>query len=90
MCGEQIHWDDRITSPTSGKKIPLQGLEGEDKHNCPNSEFTKRNQQGESYRTPKESSITDFERKSLANDQEMISMLRAIMTGRTTLDQDVE
>lgn len=33
-CNQQIHFDDQVLS-ASGKKIPLQGADGYDKHDCP-------------------------------------------------------
>ena len=39
-CGQEIHFDDGLKS-NSGKKIPLQGKEGYDKHDCPNNPYKK-------------------------------------------------
>ena len=37
-CGQSIHFDDEVLSAT-GKKIPLQGATGFDKHDCPNNPY---------------------------------------------------
>ena len=57
-------------------------------HDCPNSEYNKKKQQGESYRTPKSSLLTDFEEKSLTNDEEIKTMLRTLLSGRSFIEPE--
>ena len=37
-CNQEIHFDNSVTS-SSGKKIPLEGKAGFDKHDCPNNPY---------------------------------------------------
>lgn len=65
-CGQVIHFDDGVVS-AKGKKVPLQGNEGFDKHDCPENPYNK----GESKRAvpvPDKGNLQDLAVQSTLND----------------------
>ena len=59
-------------------------------HDCPNSEWNKKKQQGEAYRTPKPNAITDFEARVLDKLELLERKLDAVYSGRAFQDEDQE
>ncbi len=59
-------------------------------HDCPNSEYNKKKQQGEAYRTPKTSSLNDFESRVLDKLELLERKLDAIYSGRAFTDNGEE
>ncbi len=57
-------------------------------HDCPKSPYNQKKQQGESYRTPKESSISDFEAAVLDKLELIVRKVDAIYSGRAFNDQE--
>jgi len=80
-CGTNIF----VKEDTDGKFKPYDA-NTQELHDCPNSEWNKKKQQGESYRTPKESSISDFEARVLDKLEIVERKLDAIYSGRAFND----
>ena len=62
-------------------------------HDCPKSPYNQKKLQGDSYRTPKDTSLTDIEQKLLSSNEEIreklelvIRKLDAIYSGRAFND----
>ena len=55
-------------------------------HDCPKSPYNQKKLQGDSYRTPKESSISDFEARVLDKLEIVERKLDAIYSGRAFND----
>ena len=75
--------------PNDGKWKPYEEQTGQ-LHDCPKSPYNLKKQQGEAYRTPKTSSLTDIEQALLENDrliikqnEEMKEMLKSVLSGRS-------
>ena len=80
-CGAQVY----VKQDVDGKWKPyVAGTD--DLHDCPNSEWNKKKQQGDSYRTPKTNSISDFEARVLDELDLIKRKLDAIYSGRAFND----
>jgi hypothetical protein len=82
-CGTQIF----VKQDADGKWKPFDARTNE-LHDCPNSEYNKKKQQGDSYRTPKPSSMSDFESRVLDKLDMVEKKLDAIYSGRAFRNED--
>jgi hypothetical protein len=61
-----------------------------DMHDCPKSPYNQKKQQGDSYRTPKGSALSDFETRVLNEMENMNKKLDSIISGRSFVDPEIE
>ncbi len=57
-------------------------------HDCPNSEYNKKKQQGEAYRTPKENVTSDIEQRILSLLETLNDKVDSIISGRSFIEPE--
>ena len=84
-CNTQIY----VKEDQDGKFKPFDAQTNQ-LHDCPNSEWNKKKQQGEAYRTPKPNAISDIEARILEKLDIIERKIDAVYSGRAFQDEQDE
>jgi hypothetical protein len=89
-CGKPIHFDDSLLS-ASGKKIPLEGQVGYDKHDCPNNPYNKGQQVAGGAGVPQKGNLQDLAVQSNIDElMKRVDVLETVLGRVGQLEETVE